>query len=661
MLHHGWRVVDDILPIHPLLPTFGSELLGIPGGSLRHAEITLITGTPRPPQKSFDALTLKLCFFLKGTKVQSGPNSGLLKLTALILIMLPGGSEARPPRIAVFEFELRRVRLATGGAKILRDYLADRLAASSKYRIVPGDKTRAALTREQANSRQLCFAKSCQIRVGRALAADRSLSTRVMRIGKACTLSTTLFNLTTQVSEKGAMARGSCDEEGLRQAIDSVVGKISGPPPRETPSPAPPPVPPENSSGANTEQALPPEKAEVGTLIVEGSPKGARVDVKGPATFKGPAAAALPHTWKQVPPGSYQVLVRQAKFAPFRKAVTVQTDRTSLVTVKLVLAHGALHVGGEPSGARVEVFGSNGYYKRWGLSRGFMLNGVPGGKVTVRITRKGYRAFERKALVVGGSVSRVAAKLERVQSARRKASRNLSGLHWVKIPGGSFMMGTTEAGVIGAKPVRKVRVKTFALMKTEVAYSHYWECVNAGKCTRPDWESWGCNWGKKDRGDHPINCVNLKQARSFCAWLGGRLPNSAEWEYAATSGGKSWKYPWGNGRATCGRAVVHHLEGYGCGMDRTWPVCTKKDGNSHHGVCNLAGNVSELVEDCRLTNSDGKKLITANGTTTCISSGGGSVRGLSWIDSYSAYASIRTQTPLGTDEESPGLGFRCAK
>ncbi len=75
-----------------------------------------------------------------------------------------------------------------------------------------------------------------------------------------------------------------------------------------------------------------------------------------------------------------------------------------------------------------------------------------------------------------------------------------------------------------------------------------------------------------------------------------RLPSEAEWEYAARSGGRDWKYPWGDETATCARAVMDD-GGYGCGRGSTWPICGKPSGNTTHGLCDMAGNVWEWVQD----------------------------------------------------------------
>ena len=93
-----------------------------------------------------------------------------------------------------------------------------------------------------------------------------------------------------------------------------------------------------------------------------------------------------------------------------------------------------------------------------------------------------------------------------------------------------------------------------------------------------------------------MNYIDWQQAVDFCMWAGGRLPSEAEWEYAARSGGQHIIYPWGDEDATCAYAVMYE-GGHGCGTDRTMVVCSKTDGNTLQGLCDIAGNVNEWVRD----------------------------------------------------------------
>jgi sulfatase modifying factor 1 len=150
----------------------------------------------------------------------------------------------------------------------------------------------------------------------------------------------------------------------------------------------------------------------------------------------------------------------------------------------------------------------------------------------------------------------------------------------------------------GKAGIEWVDLGRFSISKTEVTVGQYRTCVEAGACTAPDDKSSSkyCNWGYSGREDHPVNCVDWNQASAFAKWAGGRLPTGEEWTYAATSGRKSWEYPWGDEEATCSRAIMDD-GGDGCGQGRTWPVCSKPAGNSTQGVCDLAGNVWEWTDE----------------------------------------------------------------
>ena len=171
-------------------------------------------------------------------------------------------------------------------------------------------------------------------------------------------------------------------------------------------------------------------------------------------------------------------------------------------------------------------------------------------------------------------------------------------VEWITINGGKFTMGAAadKPGFEDAKPTHEVAIKTFDMSRTAVTVEQYAECVTKGKCTEPVTGD-DCNWEVPGRQLYPVNCVDWSQANQYAKFKSARLPSESEWEYAATSGGKSQKYPWGNDEPTCNKAVMYGNGGYGCGKNSTWPVCSKTAGNTAQGLCDMAGNVWQWVQD----------------------------------------------------------------
>jgi iron(II)-dependent oxidoreductase len=102
--------------------------------------------------------------------------------------------------------------------------------------------------------------------------------------------------------------------------------------------------------------------------------------------------------------------------------------------------------------------------------------------------------------------------------------------------------------------------------------------------------------------NHPVNCVDFNQAKTFCEWQGKRLPTEAEWEKAAR-GTDGRIFPWGNELADCTKAVmndqpfVEGVMGPGCGSGTTQPVGSKPAGASPYGVLDMAGNLWNWTND----------------------------------------------------------------
>lgn len=156
-------------------------------------------------------------------------------------------------------------------------------------------------------------------------------------------------------------------------------------------------------------------------------------------------------------------------------------------------------------------------------------------------------------------------------------------IQWVRIPEGTFSMGSGNGS---EGPAHSVTIKSFQISKTLVTNKQYKACVAAGACSPATY--YGSQY---EEDDQPIVGVDWNQANTFSQWVGGRLPSEAEWEYAARSAGKDQKYPWGNEEATCSLAVIS-----GCSR-ATISVCSKPAGNTQQGLCDMAGNAWEWVQD----------------------------------------------------------------
>jgi formylglycine-generating enzyme required for sulfatase activity len=255
----------------------------------------------------------------------------------------------------------------------------------------------------------------------------------------------------------------------------------------------------------------------------------------------------------------------------------------------------------------------------------------------------------------------------------------------VAIPGGKFWMGS-EDGDADEKPVRRVTLSPYCIDKTEVTVSAFRACVQAGQCRPPsttvEWKEikaedktkWSqfCTWGKSGLDQHPINCVDWNQATQYCQWTGGRLPNEAEWEFAAR-GSDSRKYPWGN---TAPDATLLNACGAECvsmakermgsdwwnplyagkdGWPATAPVGRFPKGASPFGVLDMAGNVWEWTSDVyaqygQLDDAYGRAEF---GGSSRVSRGGG------WYYPSLVRAAHRGMNDSGNRDVS--LGFRCAR
>ncbi len=214
--------------------------------------------------------------------------------------------------LAIFPIEDRGPVLKEKTREVLSDYFAG-LMASMGYSLVPRDELKAQLSKQKKASYEACYDQSCQIEVGKEVAASSVVATRVAQVGSQCILTSYLFELRTSATRAAATARSECSEDAMITAMESLAQQLTGrrvsataraeakrPPPPRPPertdpapkprakavpkkAPEPPPPPPRNDEDRRL--AIPfadrPLTLPKGTLIIPASRFGENASILG--------------------------------------------------------------------------------------------------------------------------------------------------------------------------------------------------------------------------------------------------------------------------------------------------------------------------------------------------------------------------------------------
>ncbi|WP_244465612.1 formylglycine-generating enzyme family protein [Devosia chinhatensis] len=167
------------------------------------------------------------------------------------------------------------------------------------------------------------------------------------------------------------------------------------------------------------------------------------------------------------------------------------------------------------------------------------------------------------------------------------------------------------------------------------------------------------------RMDHPVVQVSWADANAFATWVGGRLPNEAEWEHAARGGAHRQRFPWGDAEPTDETVFCNIWQGnfptYNSEADgflRTAPAMSFAP--NALGLYNMAGNVWEWTRDPYRIRSNSRRAKARNEQALLhqekVLKGGSFLCHISYCYRYR----IAARMALSPDSATSNTGFRIA-
>lgn len=227
-------------------------------------------------------------------------------------------------------------------------------------------------------------------------------------------------------------------------------------------------------------------------------------------------------------------------------------------------------------------------------------------------------------------------------------------LQLMRIPAGSFQMGSQSSKYAKEKPVHTVTVlHPFWMSRTEITFAQYDAYATAVRKPKPHDAGWG-------RNNRPVINVSWNDAQGYIKWLSNnneqglqcRLPSEAEWEYAARAK-HNRAYGWGdtagNKRANC--------DGCSSQWDNKQTAPTGSFPAVGFGLYDMHGNVLEWTQDRWRANYQGAPV---DGSVW--NSGADSrrvLRGGSWRDPPVGMRSA-SRYRFHPNQRSDFIGFRVA-
>jgi len=155
--------------------------------------------------------------------------SGIIAVAVAVIVVAPSASSwaGEKPVVAVFDVESLGAGVNPRALDTLSDYIGS-LMAERGYQVIPRSQIRKRLLGEKKKSYRECYDESCQIELGKELAAEKSLSTQILHLGKSCKVTMVFYDLRKTATEQAATVSGGCSEDSLVRSIEQAVSRLAG-------------------------------------------------------------------------------------------------------------------------------------------------------------------------------------------------------------------------------------------------------------------------------------------------------------------------------------------------------------------------------------------------------------------------------------------------
>lgn len=83
------------------------------------------------------------------------------------------------------------------------------------------------LVGEKAGTYKACYDQGCQIELGKAIAAQKTLASKILKVGDKCAITATMFDLRTETAERSASYRVGCAADALMDGMDQIARQLT--------------------------------------------------------------------------------------------------------------------------------------------------------------------------------------------------------------------------------------------------------------------------------------------------------------------------------------------------------------------------------------------------------------------------------------------------